>query len=341
MGFSNATPFSALDVPWIDPAGREVVIIVVKGTFQVLDDGRVARCEEQAPIRLNDVPYDPDNIRGSLRYPTDVCPEKWGADVVVVGDAVARAKATSVDVAIKVSESMVPLLVHGERFFYKSLVNVLISPAAPFERKPIVYERAYGGASADWMVIEHRNPAGVGVAKDALDLVDTLAPQIEHPGRPHRSADDHHPPVGAGAIMSHWSPRKELAGTFDEAWKETRMPLMPEDFDVRFNNVAHPSLILPSPLAGGEPVAILGMTLEGLFRFEVPRLPVAIRARFDQSGSAVVRPLADTLIVEPERRRFELVARKALPIGRGRDVLREVVADLDRDAIKGAGGAQI
>lgn len=329
MGLINATPYAALDVPYVDPLGRDVVIIIVKGSFEVLEDGRVVPSDDDpAPIRLNDVPYDPENIRGSLRYPTDICTEKVGADVVVVGEAVSKAPVTAMDVAIKAGETMVPLRVHGERFFYKSLASILISPAAPFERKPIVYERAYGGATEDWSVIEQRNPSGVGVAKRAADLIDTPAPQIEHPARPHKSAGDKHPPVGIGAIMSHWTPRKELAGTFDDAWKEARMPLMPKDYDPRFNNVAHPSLVLPSPLAEGTPVAILGMTL-GLFHFVVPRLPVLFRARFDRSGPITMTASPDTLLVQPGTRRFELVARQTFSVGRGSDVLREVVVDLD------------
>src|SRR5438874_1464247 len=88
-----------------------------------------------------------------------------------------------------------------------------------------------------------RLPTDVCVAKRKRDLVGKPAPQIEHPARPHRTADDDHPPVGLGAIRSHWSPRLERAGTFDEVWEKTRMPAMPADFDVRANNQAHPSLL--------------------------------------------------------------------------------------------------
>jgi hypothetical protein len=35
----------------------------------------------------------------------------------------------------------------------------------PSSARLLAYERAYGGASDDWSVVEHRNPSGVGVAK--------------------------------------------------------------------------------------------------------------------------------------------------------------------------------
>jgi hypothetical protein len=329
MAFLNATAYRALDVPTMDARGREVVVVIVKATFEIDETGRVLRAESPAPVRTGDVLRDPDDPRSSARYPSDIAVEKHGADVVVVGEAVSRAPVTSMDVAVKVRDRTAPLRVHGERVFYQGASQVQIGPAAPFERKPIVYERAYGGASEDGSAIELKNPAGVGVAASPRDLVGKPAPQIEHPAFPHRTAGDRHPPMGYGALLPHWSPRRDRAGTFDAAWERTRMPLLPLDFDVRYHNVAHPSLIFDAPLAAGDPVAILGMTPAGLFSFEIPSFPIVVRARFDRSGLVSERPGIDTLLVEPSRSRFEIVARKAFPIGRGADVLRELRVDED------------
>lgn len=328
MAFTNATDLAATDIPYVDAEGRDVVIAVVKGTFEIDARGRVQRAEEPSEVRLADVPYDPDAALGSVRYPNDVCTEKRGTDVVVVGEAVSRAPVTVLDVAVRVRELSAPLRVHGERLFYRSITGVKIGPAAPFERKAIVYEKAYGGASSDWGVVEERNPAGVGVAARTSDLVDRPAPQIEHPLRPHLSASDQHAPAGYGAILPHWSPRKEHAGTFDKAWKETRMPMMPLDFDVRYHNFAHPSLQIPEHLVAGDKVAILGMRLEGLFQFDLPRLGVVVHGLFDE-GKVTVRPPVDTLLIEPSRSRFEIVVRAAFPMGRGKNVLREIRVDTD------------
>src|SRR4029079_3507430 len=43
---------------------------------------------------------------------------------------------------------------------------------------------------------------------------------------------------GWAAIPAHWSQRARFAGTYDDAWRESRWPLPPEDFDPRFFNVA-------------------------------------------------------------------------------------------------------
>lgn len=329
MAFTNATPFAAVDIPLVDPSGADVVVAIVKATFDVDAAGRCRPAEEPSEIRLGDVPYDADDVRSSLRYPSDVCVEKRGTDVVVVGEAIAKRPVEAMDVLVRVREANAPLRVHGERVYYRGLGRIRIGPAAPFETRPIVYERAYGGMAADCGLVEERNPAGVGVAYRPEDLIDTPAPQIEHPARPYTSASDKHPPEGYGAISSHWSPRKERAGTFDAAWRERRMPLMPVDFDLRYNNVAHPSLQIEPPLAVGDEIGVLGMTREGLLRFVIPAFPVVLFGIFDVAGKVEIRPAIDTVLIEPSRGRVELVVRASFALGRGHKVLREVRVDTD------------
>jgi hypothetical protein len=328
MPLVNASPFQAVDLPWVDASGNAVVIAIVKGTFVVGKDGGTSRAEEPTELRPDDVPLDPDNPNSSARYPSDMGDCKVGTDVVVVGDAVATKKTKVMDVAIRIRETVVPLRVHGERVFYKGMGGVAVGPALEFERVPIVYERAYGGSSDDLSVVELRNPAGRGVAKNPSDLVDKPAPQIEHPAYPHTSAKDRHPPVGFGSLRSHWGPRRDYVGTVDEEWKANRMPLMPRDFDPRYYNVAHPSLQFDPPLAAGEAIAIMGMS-EALFRFELPSLRLCVRGRFDVAGTVEVRPHVDTVLVDPRTRRVDVVSRVSFKLGRGRNVLREIQVDTD------------
>src|SRR5262249_30500138 len=155
----------------------------------------------------------------------------------------------AMDVAVQIKHRRLLLRVHGERFYYRAASGIALGPAAPFERKPIVYERAYGGTSVDFSLVERRNPAGRGVAKNPSELIDTPAPQIEAPPHPITPTDDRPAPVGLGATASHCRPRCGSAGTFAAAWMQPRMPLLPVDFDIRHNNVAHPLLEFEEPLA--------------------------------------------------------------------------------------------
>lgn len=327
MSFQNATPFQATLVPTTDKDGNAVALVVVKATFDILPDGRVVPSDEPSPLRPGDEMWSPKDPNSSIRLPGDLGLDKRGADVVIVGEAVSAKPVKVVDVVVKVGQHSAPLRVHGERVFCRGLSSVVVGPAAAFERMPIVYERAYGGASDDFTMVEERNPSGVGFDKKKSDLLDRPAPQIEHPARPHESASDRHPPVGYGAIMTHWLPRRAYAGTYDEAWTRERMPLLPADFDPRFNNVAHPSLVFDAPLAAGTPVAILGMTLGAPLSFAVPTLPVVVRGRYDVSGKVALPIEIDTLVVQPSLGRLEIAGRRVLAVGRGRDVLREASVD--------------
>jgi hypothetical protein len=327
VSFANLTGWSALPLPLVDRAGRDVVVVVVKATF-ALEQGRVRLADEQRPVRTNDELHRPDEPLSSVRFPADGCVEKLGTDVVVVGDAVAPRPVETMDVVVRVRDLDAPLRVHGPRRFVRGAFGVVIGPASKVDRVPIVYENAYGGMSADQSVVELRNPSGVGVAVQSADLVDQRAPQIEHPARPHTNPSDRHAPMGYGALMSHWSPRRELCGTFDSAWQRTRMPLLPTDYDVRHGNVAHPTLQLAEPLAAGDPVHVLGMSPEPM-SFAVPPWSITLQAIFETGDREVVRPPVDTLLLLPEEGLFEMTARAPFAIGRGQRILREVVVSAD------------
>jgi hypothetical protein len=326
-GIFNATPFQALAPPLRDARGRAVATLVVKATFELSRAGRARLADEQAPIRVNDLPHDPSQPAGSIRYPTDLAPMKVGADVIVLGDAVSPRPVPAIDVAVRVRDRTAPLRAHGPRVYFASLGRVAVGPAAKVERVSIVYEKAYGGATPDLQRVERRNPIGVGVAHRAADLDGKPAPQIEHPERPITAAGDAPEPAGYGAIASHWSPRAEHVGTIDEAWRTSRMPLLPLDFDARFHNVAPPALRLDEPLLPGDEIAIVGMTLEPLFRIEIPALSVRVRAVRATGLVEEVRPAIDTLLVEPGQGRFEVTARASFPVGRGPTLLREIRVD--------------
>ncbi|WP_454824401.1 DUF2169 family type VI secretion system accessory protein [Paraburkholderia xenovorans] len=45
-------------------------------------------------------------------------------------------------------------------------------------------------------------------------------------------------PAGFGIVGRSWAPRLQLAGTYDEKWKDERWPLLPDDFDFGYWNCA-------------------------------------------------------------------------------------------------------
>ena len=328
MSLVNATPYHASDVPYVAPSGQRVVVVLVKATFELNRNGELAPAEEPSPVRLGEVLTDDEAPNGSVRYPSDLSCEKKGADIVVVGSAMSPRPVTRIDLMVRAGALEAPLVVHGPRLFYKGPRGVAVGPAARFEQAPVTYELAYGGMAPDFRCADERNPAGVGVAHKASDLVDTRAPQIEHPALPHELATDEHPPMGYGATRPHWLPRRAFAGTFDDAWQESRMPLLPLDYDPRFENVAHPSLQLPACPEPGTPIAVMGMSESGTFQCALPDLKLVVHAL--RSGSReTARPPVDLVLVEPGRGRIELLCRAVWTMGRGKTALREIRVDTD------------
>lgn len=328
---SNPTPYAAEAAPFFDEQGAEVVVVLAKATFLRRGD-KLVRSEVPSPVRLSDVPMHPeveaDGRLSSVRYPSDLGGEKPGADVVVVGNAFSPRPTESVDVAVRVPGQTLCLRVFGERTFYKGAGGLTLGPAARFESAPVTYERAYGGASRDGALLDWRNPVGRGVHRHASELDGQLAPCIEDPARPIRGAETSLP-AGFGAIPTWWLPRSAFAGTADEAWQQTRMPLPPTDFDRRFHQVACPGLQLDRPLREGDVLATQGLTAAGLFDVTIPPLTLVAHVR-RTAGSVVSLPLAlDTALLEPDADRVELTFRRVIPLGRGQTLLREVRLDAD------------
>ncbi len=325
----NNTRFSMGELlhPWSEAGGGyEALTVVVKATFSFSPEGHVALAEEQVPVRYAEELTGENEDAPSARLPADVVPEKGASDVVVAGHAYLPAKQTYVDTAVQVGSTTAPLRVQGPRLFESVLGGVRISDAAHVDRVPITYERAYGGVSEDLGLSEDRNPAGVGVAKNPKLLDGKPAPQIEHPARPHTSTKDAHEPMGYAPLLPHWEPRRAAFGSLDADYLKRRIPLFPRDFSLRYHNQAHPSLVLPSPLAAGTQVALSGLHPQGLLRFELPDWQVELNAQRSQGidDSVIIR--ADTLVIEPDLLRFELIGRARLRLLRT-DRLRAIQLD--------------
>lgn len=328
---SNPTPYAAEAAPFFDERGAEVVVVLAKATF-LRRGGKLLRAEAASPVRLADVPMHPEaeaaGRMSSVRYPSDLGGEKPGADVVVVGSAISPRPVQSMEVAVRLPGLTRSLRVFGERMFHHGAGGLTLSPAARFESAPVTYERAYGGASRDGSLLDWQNPVGRGVHRSASELDGQLAPCVEDPARPIQGAEASIP-AGFGAIPSFWLARSRFAGTADEVWQRTRMPLPPLDFDRRFFQVASPGLQLDRPLRPGDLLATQGLTPEGLFDVTIPPLALVAHVRRSDGPTLSLPLVLDTALLEPAEERVELTFRRVVPLGRGGTLLREVRLDVD------------
>lgn len=315
MGLVNETPYEAGEYHHLDSEGFDSITFVVKATFDVASGGVVSLADEQCPLRGSDEFVDTSRDWSSVHRPADLGPPKIGADVVVLGSAYLPARANYVDLLVRVGSHSAPLRVHGPRLFEMGIGGVVIGKAFHVREVPLVYEKAYGGCVLSEGLIDERNPCGVGIASSYGDLEGRPAPQIEHPERAHRRGKDCYAPMGYASIPPNWSPRKEYFGTVDLVWRKTRMPLEPKDFDLRYNNAAHPSLQLEKSILPGDSVAVMGMTPTAPLVFAVPMVRPVFRARYD-NGWRERTPALDTLVIYPDQSKFELLVRATFRIGR-------------------------
>ncbi len=242
---TNSTLGNAELIPLIDRHGSNVLVVIVKRTFDIADDGGMCPAPAQTPIAFEDV-CDAD---GELVEASDITDFKPSTDLVVTPPA-----RTEVDAAM-----------------------------------PRVLSVDVGGVCF---------------------------------GGPVET------PWPFGPVPRHRLPRKAYVGTYDQAWKDARFPLLPLDFDARHNQVAPAAQITPERLAGDETV-----TLSGLYsparpcRTVLPGKAVVvsgnIRGRYFTEIAAL-----DTVTISSDRPSLSLVWRLALRPRQKAEEVRQVFVSM-------------
>ena len=322
----NDTPLVVEPIMLDDPSGHELVVAMAKLTWLVSASGEARIAIPSRPVRVIAV-QGGDERHTAFDYPSDAVNAKPGTDVILLGQAYpskpgvteqrvslrVEAGARSIEKAVKV---------FGTRVFAQTGMGNKILPGKPqpLQVTPLVYQLAYGGtdATAAEPIIDWTNPVGIGVRQNPKELVGSVAYAIE--------LDGGTAPAGFGPLEQHWSPRRERAGTFDEAWAKTRMPILPVDFDPKHHLASHPDLWSEVPLAGDEPVEIVGATPEGAWRFQLPRYA----PRFSATVAGETKPLEthlDTFLIDitdPQWRVVELTWRAAVRLPRKSEMLKSI-----------------
>jgi hypothetical protein len=183
-----------------------------------------------------------------------------------------------------------------------------------FESRPIRYEWAYGGMDTldpdpRRHRIDARNPIGVGFAVDSAHLQHKPAPAVEYPSGDVAEVG----PAGFGPIDAAWSPRRELAGTYNEAWEKNRKPLLAEDYQELYGSCAPGDQRAQRHLQGGERVELVNMTRSGSLRFELPKIQLAFTTHFG-SQHEEHQGRVTAVVLEPERMSVALVWQTVLPV---------------------------
>jgi len=305
LQLKNNTPFSAEIATFPNEKGIDSLFVIVKATFAMGKQWTLA--DVQKPVQMGDE-YWGEPGESSIKALSDVHIGKVATDIIMQGNACAlnNQPVTQLDVSLSVGEVNKTIRVFGDRQWQNGTPSVPI----PFQEMPLVYERSFGGQyqNQDKVIAEQRNLVGCGfVGKRTHREVEGLpVPNLEDPQHLINSINDNPPPAGFSPTCGYWFPRHQWAGTYDDTWQTSRAPYLPVDFDKRFLNAAHPDLIYPGYLQGGEAISITGMHPNGNINLQVPY--VKINCQIQLKGKSIpVNLNIETLTIEPNSQQLSLV----------------------------------
>jgi hypothetical protein len=332
----NKTPFAFEPLFLADEEGRPLFVPIVKATYLIQEGTRLSLADEQVPVNVGGE-YWGDPEKSSYKYEPETAFVKPATDIVLIGHAYApKPGVTKVDVNLRVGPMQKVVRVVGDRYWVKRLGMTSMTKPEPFERIPLIYERAFGGwdrshPNPEKHTFEPRNPVGTGFrGKKGKFEQGIRLPNLENPRHPVKSLNNRPPPAGFGFTSPHWQPRASFAGTYDKAWMKQRMPLLPTDFDRRFFNAAPPDQVAPGFLKADVPVEVINASPGGRVSFNLPGVPppqcrVELRGRKDHR----LETRLDTVIINTDENLLFLIWRTNLVLRSGpQDVVSiEVRAD--------------
>ncbi|MET0068546.1 MAG: DUF2169 domain-containing protein [Candidatus Thiodiazotropha sp.] len=322
MELLNATPMQAGYTMGLQPDGRELLVVAVKGTFMFPQRGEQAGySERQKPLYEADTFTAEPGFSAPL-YEVDYAPFKRYCDVLLVGSAYApRGKpATRVEVTLRLGPLLKTFAVTGDRYWEAGNIAIRPGYAGLFDRVPISYDRAFGGID-DFHENEKKhsaymsNPVGRGYHLElSRALVDgSPMPNTEELKRPVTMPNGNYSPMAFGPLGRGWNPRLQLAGTYDQDWIDNTFPFLPSDFNVAYYQAAPADQQMPYP-KGGERVFLENLTAQGQTAFTLPEIDVPVVFFYKNGENLKQKAMIDTIVVEPDEGLFTMTWRATIQL---------------------------
>ncbi len=319
QGLENNTPYKAELALIADENGRDVMLVLVKQTYELSATGELTLAEEQADICFEGEYFGEPGL-SSLKIAPEANFSKLATDVVLIGQAHAPdgQPVTEMDAGIKVGPVQQHVKVIGDRVWEKrvtgKIVNWVMSAPQTFTTIPLTYENAFGGQDLTpddekHYAYESRNLIGKGVIAKNSQLDVVPLPNLEDPKNLIQSPGDRPQPMGFGFISPDWQPRLGYSGTYDKHWETTRLPMLPTDFKREFFNAAHPKLKANVFLQGNEPVFLVNVCPQGNMKFDLPGQEPQILFKFQYKNPVKLQIDLDTIIVNTDEMQVSLLWR--------------------------------
>lgn len=328
MELINATRMVAGYNIGLEPGGRELLVVVVKGTFRFPEPGEPAGHfelhDEQVPLVMADTFTGAPGFSAPV-HEIDFAPRKPRCDILLLGSAHAPQgqPAARVEVGLRVGAWHKRFAVVGPRHWECGLRGATASPPGLFVRQGISYDVAFGGTDlrhedASQHAAFMSNPVGRGYHKHLRQgWVDGAPlPCTEESGHGVSDPAGDYRPMAFGPVGRGWSTRSCFAGTYDEAWLADHFPFLPPDFDEQYFQAAPADQQVPLRFFQNGPidVALGNLTAEGRTQFTIPHLQAPVHVFPKRGACEDFTATLDTVVIEPDERRFSLTWRVARPL---------------------------
>jgi hypothetical protein len=341
MQLINATRMVAGYNVGIEPSGRELLVVVIKGTFVLPRAGETVKLSEtQLPLVTADT-FGGDPASSAPVREIDFAPRKHACDVLLTGHAHAPAghQVTRLSVGLRVGPMQKIIEVVGDRVWQMGLGGIGASPPRPFVEMPLCYDRAFGGVDPHdegngLHDVYLANPVGRGWRKHLkkASIDGAPLPNTEAPGAAVSAPDGAYAPMALGPLGRGWQSRAGYAGTYDQHWRDEVFPFLPPDFDERYYQAAPQDQQLPFP-SGETEVTLSGFTADGPRRFVLPHFEAPVRIVPTRGEPEAHRAVLDTIVFEPDEGRFALTWRLTRPLRKNLFDIAKVVVGREGRAL--------
>ena len=318
----------------LEPSGRELLVVVIKGTFVLPKSGEEARlADQQLPLVMADTYTGEPGFSAPLQE-MDFAPRKHKCDILLTGHVRApKGKAvTRMRVGLRVGPMEKILDVVGDRVWQAQMGTITASDPQPFTEMPLSYDRAFGGADLNSEnAADHDaylpNPIGRGWHKHLQSefVNGSPMPNFEAVGDSVNFPKDKCLPVALGPLGRGWPQRIRYAGTYDDAWLEDVFPFLPDDFDERYYQAAPEDQQMPLP-NGPMSVALGGFTVDGPRQFMLPYLEIPVQVFPNRGDREDLVAKLDTIVFDTDAELFTLSWRVARPLKNSLHEIEQVVA---------------
>ena len=322
MELINATRMVAGYTMGMEPSGRELLVVVIKGTFRLPKAGEDLKLhDEQLPLVMADTFTGEPGLSAPV-YEVDFAPRKHRCDILLLGSAYAPGGRPSerVPVGLRVGNLTKSFAVVGDRHWDAGAGGIGATPPQPFVVKPISYDVAFGGTDfnhedsakhAAYMA----NPVGRGFHRHLKsEWVDGKPmPNTEELNRPVTRPDEAYLPMAFGPIGRGWEPRSRYAGTYDQNWLDEHFPFLPPDFDEAYYQAAPLDQQLPVPV-GGQEISLINLTPDGRRSFVIPGFEAPVHVFPKKGEREDLTATLDTIVLDPDHECLTMTWRVARPL---------------------------